>query len=136
MTRVARIELFGLIGAGTVGGGVHAAVAPEHLREWVPLGASFVVAAVLLAAAVAAVTLRPADPRSVAALSGLLAALATGYLVTRLAAIPPLDPEREPFDTLGVCTSLVEVFGVVLAVHIHVRRGRLRHQSLSSGGRR
>jgi len=135
MTRFARIELFGLIGAGTVGAGVHAAIAPEHLREWVPLGASFVVAAVLLAAAVAAVAIRRADRRPVAALSVLLAAVATGYLVTRLAAVPPLDPERESFDTLGICTSLVEVFGVVLAVHIHTRRGRLRHLSLASGGK-
>jgi hypothetical protein len=134
MSRVPRLELVGLIGAGIVGAGVHAAIAPEHLREWVPLGASFVVVAVLLAAGVAAVAARPADRRSLAALSVLLASVATGYLVTRLAAVPPLDPERESFDTLGICTSLVEVFGVVLAVHIQMRQGRLRHLSLSSGG--
>ena len=98
MTRLARLELFGLIGAGALGAGVHAAIAPEHLREWVPLGASFVAVAVLLAA------------------------VATGYLVTRLVAVPPLDPERESFDTLGICTSAVEVFGVVLAVHIALIR--------------
>jgi hypothetical protein len=136
MTRLARIELFGLTGAGAVGAGVHAAIAPEHLREWMPLGVSFVAVAVLLAGAVAAVVIRRADRRPVAALSVLLAAVATGYLVTRLAAVPPLDPERESFDTLGTCTSLVEVFGVVLAVHIHMRRGRLRHLLLSSGGKR
>ena len=122
MTRLARLELFGLIGAGAVGAGVHAAIAPEHLREWVPLGASFVAVAVLLAAAVAAVALRRTDRRPVAALSVLLAAVATGYLVTRLVAVPPLDPERESFDTLGICTSAVEVFGVVLAVHIALIR--------------
>ena len=125
MTRLARIESFGLIGAGTVGAGVHAAIAPEHLREWAPLGASFVAVAILLAAAVAALALRPDDLRPVAALSVLLATVATGYLVTRLAAIPPLDPERESFDTLGICTSAIEVFGVVLAVHIHTQRWRL-----------
>jgi hypothetical protein len=122
MTRLARLELFGLIGAGALGAGVHAAIAPEHLREWVPLGASFVAVAVLLAAAVAAVALRRTDRRPVAAVSGLLAAVATGYLVTRLVAVPPLDPERESFDTLGICTSAVEVFGVVLAVHIALIR--------------
>jgi hypothetical protein len=122
MTRLARLELFGLIGAGALGAGVHAAIAPEHLREWVPLGASFVAVAVLLAAAVAAVALRRTDRRPVAALSVLLAAVATGYLVTRLVAVPPLDPERESFDTLGICTSAVEVFGVVLAVHIALIR--------------
>ena len=136
MTHFTRIELFGLIGAGAVGAGVHAAIAPEHLREWAPLGASFVAVAVLLAAAVAALALRPDDRRPVAALSVLLATVATGYLVTRLAAIPPLDPERESFDTLGICTSAIEVFGLVLAVHIHTQRWRLRRLSLSSGGRR
>jgi hypothetical protein len=57
MTRLARIELFALIGAGAVGAGVHAAIAPEHLHEWAPLGASFVAVAVILAAAVAAVVI-------------------------------------------------------------------------------
>jgi hypothetical protein len=122
MTRLARIELFALVGAGAVGAGVHAAIAPEHLHEWAPLGASFVAVAVLLAAAVAAVVIRRADRRPVAALSVLLAAVATGYLVTRLVAVPPLDPERESFDALGICTSAVEVFGVVLAVHITLIR--------------
>jgi hypothetical protein len=119
------MEFLALIGAGAVGAGVHGAIAPEHLREWPPLGASFVAAAVLLAAAVAALALRPDDLRPVAALSVLLATVATGYLVTRLAAIPPLDPERESFDTLGICTSAIEVFGLVLAVHIHTQRRRL-----------
>jgi hypothetical protein len=125
VTRLARAELLGLIAVGAVGAGVHAAIAPEHLREWAPLGASFIAAAVLLAAAVAAVALRPDDPRPVAALSVLLAAVAASYLATRLAAIPPLDPERESFDALGICTSAIEVFGLVLAVHIHPPRTRL-----------
>ena len=59
MTRFTRIEFFGVIGAGAVGAGVHAAIAPEHLREWAPLGASFVAMAILFAAAVAALALDP-----------------------------------------------------------------------------
>jgi len=136
MTLFRRIELFGLIGAGAVGAGVHAAIAPEHLHEWAPLGASFVVVAILFAAAVAALALLPSDRRPVTALGALLAAVAGGYVVTRLVAIPPLDPERESFDTLGICTSAIEVFGLVLAVHILTPPRRLRHLSLSSGGRR
>lgn len=136
MTRLARIELFGLIGAGAVGAAVHAAIAPEHLREWTPLGASFVAVAILFAAVVALLALRPDDRRPVTALGALLATVAGGYVLTRLVAIPPLDPERESFDTLGICTSAIEVLGVVLAVHMQTPRRRLRYLSLSSGGRR
>ena len=136
VTVFTRIELFGVIGAGAVGAGVHAAIAPEHLREWAPLGASFVAVAVLFAAAVAALTLRPNDRRPLTAVGALLATVAGGYVVTRLVAIPPLDPEREPFDTLGVCTSAIEVIGLALAVHIQMPRRRLRSPSLSLGGRR
>jgi hypothetical protein len=136
MTRLARIELFGLIGAGVVGAAVHAAIAPEHLREWTPLGLSFVAVAILFAAAAASLALRPDDRRPVTALGALLATVAGGYVLTRLVAIPPLDPERESFDTLGICTSAIEVFGLVLAVHMQTPRRRLRYLSLSSGGRR
>jgi hypothetical protein len=136
MARFTRLDLFGLTGAGAVGAGVHAAIAPEHLHEWAPLGASFVAVAILLAAAVAALALRPDDRRLATALGALLATVAGGYVVTRFVAIPPLDPERESFDTLGICTSAIEVFGLVLAVHIHTPRRRLRSLSLSSGGRR
>jgi hypothetical protein len=122
VVRFSRLEVFGLLGAGAVGSGVHAAIAPEHLREWAPLGASFVAMAVLLAAAVAAVALRPDDRRLVTALGVLLATVASGYVVTRFVAIPPLDPERESFDTLGSCTTAIEVFGLVLAVHIHAAK--------------
>jgi hypothetical protein len=122
VVRFSSLEVFGLLGAGAVGSGVHAAIAPEHLREWAPLGASFVAVAVLLAAAVAAVALRPDDRRLVTALGVLLATVASGYVATRFVAIPPLDPERESFDTLGSCTTAIEVFGLVLAVHIHAAK--------------
>ena len=115
MSRPAQLELLGLIGAGAVGAGVHAAIAPEHLREWVPLGMSFVAVTVLLAA-VAALAVRPT----------------TGVSLSRWEACshcrrptsrptgrdPPLDPEREPFDALGVVTSAIEALGLLLAAHI------------------
>jgi hypothetical protein len=129
-----QIELLGLLAAGAVGSGVHAALAPEHLREWAPLGASFLAVAVLFAVAVAALAIRPADQRLLAVLAALLGAVAAGYVATRLVAIPPLDPEREPFDPLGVCTSAVEALGLLLAVHIQLPRTRLSPAPL--GGRR
>jgi len=128
------MELVALIGAGAVGAGVHAAIAPQHLREWPPLGASFVAVAVLLSAAVAALALRPDDRLPVAALAALLGSVAAGYVVSRLVAIPPLDPEREPFDALGICTTAIEAFGLLLALHVHVPRRRLS-QAHPHGGR-
>ena len=128
------MELVALIGAGAVGAGVHAAIAPQHLREWPPLGASFVAVAVLLSAAVAALALRPDDRLPVAALAALLGSVAAGYVVSRLVAIPPLDPEREPFDALGICTTAIEAFGLLLALHVHVPRRRLS-QAQPHGGR-
>ena len=128
------MELVALIGAGAVGAGVHAAIAPQHLREWPPLGASFVAVAVLLSAAVAALALRPDDRLPVAALAALLGSVAAGYVVSRLVAIPPLDPEREPFDALGICTTAIEAFGLLLALHVHVPRRR-PSQAHPHGGR-
>ena len=135
MGRLAHIELLGLIGAGAVGAGVHAAIAPDHVREWAPLGASFVAIAVALAAAVVGLALRPGNRRLAFALALLLGAVAAAYLATRLAAIPPLDHEREPFDALGVGTTAIEVLGLLLAAHLYRPRLRLP-LATPSGGRR
>ena len=135
MARFTHAELLCLIGAGAVGAGVHAAIAPAHVREWVPLGASFVVVAILLAAAIAALAIRPDEPRFVVALAALLGTVAAAYVATRLVALPPLDPEREPFDTLGISTSAIEALGALGALHIRRPRRRLS-PALSPGGKR
>jgi hypothetical protein len=82
-----------LVVAGAAGAAVHAVLAPEHVRE--------------VAAAVAAV----------------LAVFVAGYVTTRLAAVPPLDPEREPFDLLGVCTTAIEALGLAVAFPRMLTRG-------------
>jgi hypothetical protein len=125
MGRLAQLELLGLIGAGAVGARVHAAIEPDHVREWTPLGASFVAVSIALATAVVGVSLRPRSGRLAFALALLLGAVAAAYLVTRLAAIPPLDPEREAFDALGVGTTSIEVVGLLLAAHLYRPRLRL-----------
>jgi hypothetical protein len=107
-----------LVLAGAVSAGVHAGLAPEHLHEWLPLGASFVAAAAAAALAVAALVLRPASPWPPRALGALLGGLVVAYALTRLAALPPLDPEREPLDLLGVCTVAIEALGVAAAVRL------------------
>src|SRR5918912_2101640 len=101
-----------LLLAGAVSAGVHAGLAPEHLHEWPPLGAAFVASAAAAALAVAALVLRPASLWPARALGALLGGLVVAYALTRLSALPPLDPDREPLDVLGVCTSAVEALGV------------------------
>src|SRR5947207_8322021 len=96
-TTAIRIDV--LVVAAAVSAGVHAGLAPEHLHEWAPLGASFVAAALVL---------RPASFWPPRLLGALLAGLVVAYAATRLAALPPLDPDREPLDVLGVCTSAFE----------------------------
>src|SRR5919198_2192297 len=104
-----------LVLAGAVGAGVHAGLAPEHLHEWPPLGAAFVAAAASAALTVAALVLRPASPWPPRVLGALLGGLVVAYALTRLTALPPLDPDREPLDVFGVCTGVVEAVGVVAA---------------------
>jgi drug/metabolite transporter (DMT)-like permease len=107
-----------LVLAGAVSAGVHAGLAPEHLQEWPPLGAAFVAAAAAAALAVVALVLRPASPWPPRTLGAILGGLVVAYALTRLAALPPLDPDRESLDLVGVCTTAVEALGVAAAVRL------------------
>jgi hypothetical protein len=118
-----------LVVAGAVSAGVHAGLAPEHLHEWMPLGASFVAAAAAVSAGVAALVLRPVSQWPPRLVGALLGSLVVAYALTRLLALPPLDPDREPLDVLGVCTSAVEAAGLVLAVRLVLPR------NVTTGGR-
>ena len=108
-----------LLVAGSLGAGVHAGLAPEHLHEWPPLGAAFIAAAATLALAVAALVVHPNDRRPVQALALLLFGLVAAYAATRLVALPPLDPTREPPDPLGLITSAIEAAGALLALRLY-----------------
>jgi uncharacterized membrane protein YgdD (TMEM256/DUF423 family) len=123
-----------LVLAGAVSAGVHAGLAPEHLHEWLPLGASFVAAAAAAALAVAALVLRPASPWPPRALGALLGSLVVAYALTRLAPLPPLDPEREPLDLVGVCTCAVEALGVGVALRLGRPRRPRRLTLVTPGG--
>jgi hypothetical protein len=107
-----------LVLAGAVSAGVHAGLAPEHLHEWPPLGAAFAVAAAAAALAVVALVLRPASAWPPRILGALLGGLVVAYALTRLAALPPLDPEREALDLVGVCTCAFEALGAGAAVRL------------------
>jgi hypothetical protein len=68
--------------------------------------------------AVVALALRPDDHRPPYALALLLGALVAAYLATRLVALPPLDPDREPFDRLGLLTVAAETVGLLVALSL------------------
>jgi hypothetical protein len=123
-----------LVLVGAVSAGVHAGLAPEHLHEWPPLGAAFIAAAAGLAAAAGAVTLRPASSWPPRLLGALLASVAVAYALTRLTALPPLDPMREPLDLLGVCTTALEAAGLVVAMQLGRPRNPGRHSLVTTGG--
>lgn len=108
-----------LLAAGAIAVGVHAGLAPDELEEWAPLGACFVAAAGALAGGVAVLAVgRDHCRRAAAVLALLFAGLVVGYVATRLAALPPLDPDREPLDGVGVATTLVEAAGLVVAFRL------------------
>ncbi|HJQ74371.1 MAG TPA: hypothetical protein VJ814_05765 [Gaiellaceae bacterium] len=112
-------ELTILVLAGAVAVGVHAGMAPDELEEWAPLGACFIAAAVVLAGGVAVLAVdRRHVERTAAVLALLLVGLVAGYVATRVAALPPLDPDREPLDTLGVATTAIEAAGLVAALRL------------------
>ena len=115
-----------LMVAAAVAVGVHAGLAPDELEEWAPLGVCFVAAAVVLAGGVAVLAVgRAYCARAAAVLALLFAGLVVGYVATRVVALPPLDPDREPLDALGVGTTLVEAAGLVVALHLARRETAL-----------
>ena len=107
-----------LLAAGSVAAGVHAGLAPEHLREWAPLGASFVAAAVVAGSLATAVALRPDRIWPARTLVLVLTGLVSAYLLTRIMALPPLDPDRESLDTIGLVTVAAEFAGVAAGLRL------------------
>jgi hypothetical protein len=117
--RSADRERLALVVAGAIVIGIHAGLAPDQLREWAPLGASFVVAACLLGLGVAIAAAGRGDVHSAATLLAFLfASLIVSYAATRVVALPPLDPTREPLDPLGIATTVIEAAGLVVALRL------------------
>ena len=56
----------------------------------------------------------------------VLAGLIGGYVATRLSQVPGLHPAPEPVDVVGVATKVVEVAGLLLALHLSLPRGLVR----------
>ena len=109
-----------------VSAGVHAALVPEHLREAPQLGVAFVVATGLLLAAAIGVAIRPGDARAARAAQVLLVGLLAGYLASRTAGIPLLEPRREPADALGLATKAVELLALLFTLRLPQTAGGRR----------
>jgi hypothetical protein len=116
----------GLIVCCAISAGVHAALAPEHLRESIATGVGFVAAAAALVAVTVGLTVRP-ESRAVTSIGVLvLAGLVVSYGVAAATGIPVLHPEVDPVDRVAVLTKAVEVLGLGLALRLRgPARGRL-----------
>jgi hypothetical protein len=114
MTKQIRIGLLAL--AVTFSAGIHAALAPEHLKEMPPLGYAFIVAAVIGGAIAIALIVRPGD-RRITLLAGLFCIgqiLVWGMFVT--IRVPLFSGTPEPIETIALVSKAAELVGVAFAL--------------------
>src|SRR5262245_226910 len=104
-----------LVVACATSAGVHAALVPEHLQESAATGAGVIASAVLLAALVVALTIRPGDRRVVASAGLTLVSLLVLYALATTSGVPVLQPEPEAVDGLALATKALELAGVLAA---------------------
>lgn len=105
-----------------VSAGVHAALAPEHLRESVVMGGGFIAATVVLLGLIVVLTARPDSDAALVATVLTFAGLLAGYALVAAHGIPVLHPEQEPVDGVALVTKAAELIGLVVALGL-MRRG-------------
>jgi hypothetical protein len=123
--------------ACAISAGVHAALAPEHLREAPLLGIGFLVSVPLLTGVIVALRRYPEQAISATAAAILLAGLIAAYAATRLWHLPGLAETPESLDPIGLATKLVEATGFLLALSLGAAAGdriRSRLTLLPDGG--
>lgn len=113
--------------ACAVSAGIHAGLAPEHLKEMPLLGVSFIAATVLLAASGVAVAFRSGaqGPAITAAL--LFGTLILAYTASRTTGLPVLEPKPEAVDWIGLVTVGAQLTGLVAALWLAAAPGRPTH---------
>lgn len=119
----ATVERDVLIVSCAISAGIHAALAPEHLREEAAAGVGFVGSALLLAVLCVALTYRPESRFAVGATAAVLAALVVAYALAVTVGVPVLHPDAEPADGLGLVTKAVELAGLAAALGLLGRPG-------------
>ncbi len=104
--------------ACAISAGIHAALVPDHFDEGTGAGVGFLVAAVLLAAAVAVLTLRRAGALAIAGAASLLAGLLLSYALAVSIGLPVVHPVPEPVDGLALATKAIEAAGLLAALQL------------------
>jgi hypothetical protein len=101
--------------AVTFSAGIHAALAPEHLKEMPPLGYAFIAAAAIGGAIAWALVARPNDRRILA----LAALFCVGQIVTWAlfvtVHVPGFSGTPEPVETIALVSKAAELIAIVLA---------------------
>src|SRR5437763_3900753 len=126
MTTTKRTGLLAL--AVTFSAGIHAALAPEHLREMPPLGYSFIAAAVIGAGIAGALITRPHDRRipSLAALFLIGQVLVWVLFVT--VHVPGFMGTPESVETIALVCKAAELLGIAIALPLVVARRAGSHR--------
>lgn len=119
--------------AVTFSAGIHAALAPEHLKEMPPLGYAFIVAAAIGAVLAWALVSRPND-RRIPLLAGLFC---LGQIVTWAlfvtTALPGFAGTPEPVEAIALVSKAAELLGLALALQLIAPRrhdARLRSSAV------
>lgn len=112
MTR-ATVEHQVLIASCAISAGIHAALAPEHLREEPAAGVGFLVSAAVLTVLCVVLIYRPGSRIAVGAAGATLAGLLVAYALVLAVGVPVLHPDREPADGLALVTKAVELVGLI-----------------------
>jgi len=102
--------------ACAISAGIHGALAPAHFAENTRGGIGFIAATALLAAAAAAITLRPQSLLALRAAGTVLGGLLVSYVLATTTGVPVLHPEPEPVDALALATKTVEAVGLLVIV--------------------
>jgi drug/metabolite transporter (DMT)-like permease len=105
-----------------ISAGIHGALVREHFQDGAGPGAGFVVATLLLGAAMVALTLRPTSHVAPAAAAMLLVGLIVSYAFAVTTGLPLLHPDVEPVDGLALFTKAVEGAGLAAATSLLWRR--------------
>jgi hypothetical protein len=101
--------------ACAISAGIHGALVPDHFEEGMGAGLGFVVATVLLAVLVVALTGKPTQ-LAMLATAAVFAGLIASYALVITTGFPVLHPESEPVDGLALFTKAIEAVGFVAAI--------------------